>query len=484
MVDMTAFDETLHPRGQATNAGQFREKTNSAPSGSLTVADAEARPTCPRHGGELGDDLQCEACVDVSGALCPVAADFGELAADAAAHRAEIARWGQNSVQIGSRTPWGAADSVTEVAPGIDTVGTSGHGGVKLSPGRNKMIPLPLRNSSGWYEEDCEINIPLRYFPAEFAALPHKRDRWTPESLQADSDQSIKDRFPDKWEVANGRELEPGESRQKDILIWAKAHETDFVVTSARKAESDPDLVRVTARRKSDGAEGEYLIPKAEYESRRDGDRGRDGRFAVDLTRHAQLPPAPKAAPELAPTLHKVALPGLHEFMADPVMTRAANERVWGDLGKRWKLRDGRTRTLRELVEEDGVEGLSAWTDRARLQYSVSIPSGSIPISKATWDYLSRSLPDTRSEWHAAQQAYSVALSKLEAETQGGDYELWRDEKAKARAAKLAAEATRLRQISQEAYARHEAARKAAEPTPEQLKADLLARERAATLPA
>ncbi|AUG29392.1 DUF7007 domain-containing protein [Microbacterium hominis] len=131
MVDMTSFDETLHPRGQATNAGQFREKTNSAPSGSLTVADAEARSTCPRHGGELGDDLQCEACDDVSGALCPVAADFGELAADAAAHRAEIARWGQNSVQIGSRTPWGAADSVTEVAPGINTVGTSGHGGAE-----------------------------------------------------------------------------------------------------------------------------------------------------------------------------------------------------------------------------------------------------------------------------------------------------------------------------------------------------------------
>lgn len=35
---MTSFDESLHPRGQAANAGQFAPKTNDAPTGTLNVA--------------------------------------------------------------------------------------------------------------------------------------------------------------------------------------------------------------------------------------------------------------------------------------------------------------------------------------------------------------------------------------------------------------------------------------------------------------
>lgn len=37
MVTMTTFDESLHPRGQAGNAGQFAMKTNDAPTGDLAV---------------------------------------------------------------------------------------------------------------------------------------------------------------------------------------------------------------------------------------------------------------------------------------------------------------------------------------------------------------------------------------------------------------------------------------------------------------
>lgn len=40
---MNAFDETKHPRGQATNAGQFREKDNSAPTAVLDGTDADAK---------------------------------------------------------------------------------------------------------------------------------------------------------------------------------------------------------------------------------------------------------------------------------------------------------------------------------------------------------------------------------------------------------------------------------------------------------
>lgn len=34
---MSTFTETLHPRGQAANAGQFRAKTNDAPAGILAA---------------------------------------------------------------------------------------------------------------------------------------------------------------------------------------------------------------------------------------------------------------------------------------------------------------------------------------------------------------------------------------------------------------------------------------------------------------
>ena len=74
-----------------------------------------------------------------------------------------------SNVRIGSRTPWGTADIVEQIAPGIVVVGTAGHGGVKLSPERNRGISPALRNASGWYEEDCESYIPMMRFPEAFA---------------------------------------------------------------------------------------------------------------------------------------------------------------------------------------------------------------------------------------------------------------------------------------------------------------------------
>ncbi|MBN9214652.1 MAG: hypothetical protein J0J04_07550 [Microbacterium sp.] len=38
---MSTFDESLHPRGQAGNAGQFATKTNDAPAGTLTIEPDE-----------------------------------------------------------------------------------------------------------------------------------------------------------------------------------------------------------------------------------------------------------------------------------------------------------------------------------------------------------------------------------------------------------------------------------------------------------
>lgn len=497
-VGMRTFVEAEHPRGQVANRGQFREKTDAVPTGELTDT-GEDFPICPRHGGTWGDDITCEMCVDEEGELrpvphtpaedTPVADTPAELTWEerAAQRYADIDRWGQTGVNVGSRTPWGTADNVSEVAPGITIADTPSHGGVKLTPQRNKEIPPALRNSSGWYEEDCEVNIPMRYFPAEFAAQPHLRDRWTAERMAESAEQSIKDWFPVKWERANGRKLEAGESRENDRLLWAEAHKSDFVVTSARTADSDPDLVRVTAKRAIDEATAEYLIPKAEYEARRDGDRGRDGRFAVDPSRHRRLPAEPAKPPAPEPPLHRVSIPDLQQRMSAANLTTSAKNRVVGDLNKRWQLNDGRVMSLKGILEHDGVEGRTCWPEGTRIKYRVVLRSGSVSVSKATWDFLADELPDTRSEQTIARDAYAVASEKLQIETDGRSYRLQRDEKARARVEKLEAEVTRLRAEMNAAWERADAerARKAAaEPTAEERKAAMVARERAAVVSA
>jgi len=84
-----------------------------------------------------------------------------------------------NSVQ----TPWGTADSTTEVAEGITFYSTPSHGGYCLSDERLEQIPYKLRdlNTYGrdrWFEEDCEWAIVCTVFPQYFPAraLPVAKD--------------------------------------------------------------------------------------------------------------------------------------------------------------------------------------------------------------------------------------------------------------------------------------------------------------------
>lgn len=58
MVGMTTYDESLHPRGQAANAGQFREKHNDAPTGSLTADLPELTPADVRNADYTIDVLR------------------------------------------------------------------------------------------------------------------------------------------------------------------------------------------------------------------------------------------------------------------------------------------------------------------------------------------------------------------------------------------------------------------------------------------
>ena len=58
-------------------------------------------------------------------------------------------------------TPWGRSQSGSMLAPGITQYHTAGHGGVKVIKKLNQQIPTGLRAADGWYEEDCDMCIPI-----------------------------------------------------------------------------------------------------------------------------------------------------------------------------------------------------------------------------------------------------------------------------------------------------------------------------------
>lgn len=56
-------------------------------------------------------------------------------------------------------SPWGRVQSETVYGPGIVSVSTASHGGVKLDRERNALVPVKHRAGDGWYEEDCDWAI-------------------------------------------------------------------------------------------------------------------------------------------------------------------------------------------------------------------------------------------------------------------------------------------------------------------------------------
>ena len=70
-------------------------------------------------------------------------------------------------------SPWGAVQHAREIAPGIVSLSTAGHGGMVLSPERRAAMPPALRAfapfaGEGWYEEDCDVAVVMMAFPEAF----------------------------------------------------------------------------------------------------------------------------------------------------------------------------------------------------------------------------------------------------------------------------------------------------------------------------
>ena len=199
-------------------------------------------------------------------------------------------------VYEGMRTPWGAAQHAKILIEGIGQVSTAGHGGIKLSHERNLKVPTYMRQPSGWYEEDCEVAIPLVVFDAD---LRRDGSAWLVESLDKyPPAQTIANYWPDWYERYFKVKLKPEESHVLRERAFKEEHANDYVVVSAFgdwQSGVPKGMVGVHAtigesRGEQAWANGKwFLVPAAEYQAR-------NGSFVIDLARHQEVADFTKAA--------------------------------------------------------------------------------------------------------------------------------------------------------------------------------------------
>jgi hypothetical protein len=349
---------------------------------------------------------------------------------------AEQDKWGTANIDAGSRTPWGEAQNAEHIAPGIVIVDTDGHGGVKLSPERNAAIPAPLRNRSGWYNEDGE-----RYIPEAFHADAYTKVRWgtgqtrAVEDIRTNALEYLRDRYPDQYEKATGETILPGQSVERDKQLWKQAHADDFVFAGSATSVTEPDHVIVTGRMPGSGDTAEFLVPRSEYSAVIDRSK-----FVIDPTKYRQLPPKQDEAPA-GPTLTTYDLTGL----ASAPLTSPARSALEKDLRQRWRDDDGNVRTLREIIERDGVTERTIIQDGGKRGYGLSQGSSFLRVSAATWKALDM-IPDGRSESSKAYEKVTSLDARIE-KAAFRDRQALRDKRAAAhevysalRAAELAEE--------------------------------------------
>ena len=203
-------------------------------------------------------------------------AAFRALVADNAEHQGEVAALGRQELIVQANTPWGPSQGATLYAEGVMLHSTASHGGFQLTPGRNFSIHPALRRLKGFYEEDAEWAAVAQGLPDLFTSRERRQ-----------AEETIRNFWPEAWENIHGRQLMPGESRERDRQIFEQIHAEDWVVIAAVRSACRPGFTETTATRggrRDAGAERRsFLVPAAEY------DPGRFG-FVIDEARHEVWP--------------------------------------------------------------------------------------------------------------------------------------------------------------------------------------------------
>lgn len=384
--------------------------------------------------------------------------DDSDLDAEMEHRRAEQAKWGTVAVTEGSRTPWGAADNVEHPAPGIAAVSTPGHGGIKLSKERNAAIPAALRNSSGWYEEDCESYIVGMHHPEAF---PHLLKSRTTEESAAYFEDGVKNWYPDAYTKATGREIAVGESsvlqaraKQQSKEDFRAAHGGEFVTLGSGDIHAPwiPKGYAVCeARMDATGEKRTFLMPHDEVVH--DGSYGVHA--LVDPNRHLDVTDVANQTPD-RPWVYQ-------EGPVEPIrgedigvsldhLTPAQADRAASELNKVWRFvgDDGQfvTESLGEHMSRVGVVGKRPTMDGDKVTYSVNYPGSRVTkVSKATYDALA-GVPDTSSDTSKAYVAKERARVAYERERAKMDFSSGGSAKRKAAEEKYQSAADTYRTLS------------------------------------
>ena len=176
-------------------------------------------------------------------------------------------------------TPWGTAQTSTQLARGIMSYATASHGGIHLSPTRNMLIPKSVRNEGGWYEEDCAWAIPAAIFPEAFV-----KDAGSEDILETIKS-TLLNWYPDFYEKFYNVKIKDGESFQRDRANFDETNKHNYIVISALgKAEGVEVIATVGGTRKAgDTTRKLFLVPTEEYQNR--SNMG----FVIDLARHKEI---------------------------------------------------------------------------------------------------------------------------------------------------------------------------------------------------
>lgn len=333
----------------------------------------------------------------------PVGGQFSAMArpeAEFALDEDTAPAWGEAFLSVGSRTPWGEAQQIDRVADGIVFASTASHGGIKLSPERNKEIPAILRKKSGWYEEDVEAAIPAAVFADAFAETNVRGTH--PILIEARAKQTIRDYMPDEYEKWTGEDILPGQSRTRDriasektIAERRKAMENEFVEQSyGGSFEGIPDRMEVVRTWKASTSEEQFRMTHREGTADNPFPRVLDDSNSVDVSHimNMRFKDRPTARPATVDMSQ---------------LTAAGRVRAETELGKRFRFAEG-TMTMREHLETVPLVNRHIAVDnKGRTQHLVGYPDGtSIEVPKAIFD----SIPGTPDTTPTTTWAYGVHI--------------------------------------------------------------------------
>ena len=132
-------------------------------------------------------------------------------------------------------SPWGQVQ-YQENFEGVCFVSTASHGGFKVMPSQNKLIPESFRNNDGWYEEDCEQAIVVFFLTP--VLNDDKNDPVKFDEAKQRARRSLQNYYWKEFEEYFAVELTPEESYSKKEFLRSQGLVNKLAVISRSKGQA------------------------------------------------------------------------------------------------------------------------------------------------------------------------------------------------------------------------------------------------------